>query len=199
MKNVFLLFIVFLTADISFSQSYFQSGLFNISGEASLSFSTSEQEYLGDITRNEIKFAPTVSYFLLDRFSIGLEFSYNYSEKSSGDPVHLRNIGMYLGFGPVIKYYFLNNIVSPFIKAGFSQNIFNITDSYSQDRKSFPGYSAVIGVGLNYFCTNNLAIDTSLDYVYSQKQIEMDVNNDSFFINSNNKTIKLSIGLLYFL
>lgn len=199
MKKVFPFLIVLLISNNSYSQSYFPSGLFNVSGDATISYSKSEQEYIGNITQTEIKFAPASSYFIIDKLSIGLELSYNYFEKKSGEPLDLQDIEMFLGFGPIIKYYFLDNNLSPFVKGGYSHNIFNITDSYFKNRKSFTGFSAVIGAGLNYFITNNLSLETSLDYVFSQKQIEIYETNSSVFLNSNKKTIKLSLGFLYFL
>lgn len=199
MKFVFLFFIVLLISNNSYTQSYFYSGLFNVSGEATISYSNSEQEYIGKITQTEIKFAPAGSYFIIDKLSIGIELSYNYFEKKSDGPVDIKDIEMFLGFGPVIKYYFLDNNLSPFVKAGYSHNIFNITDSYFKTRKSFPGFSTAIGVGVNYFITNSLALESSLDYVYSQKQIEIYDTNSSVFLNSNKKTFSLSIGLSCFL
>lgn len=127
-----------------------------------------------------------------------MEFSYNYYEKSY-EIFDDKDIEMFIGFGTVAKYYFLDKDISPFIKIGYSYNIYNLTDSYFHNRKSFSGYSAVIGAGLNYFLANSLALESSLDYVYSQKQIEIGVENGSVFITSNKKTFKLSIGLLYFL
>ena len=112
---------------------------------------------------------------------------------------HNSEIEMFIGFGPVIKYYLFNNYISPFIKAGYFHNIYNITDHYSHNRKSFPGFSAEIGIGLNYFVTNSFAVESSLDYVFSQKQIEIYAENSSTLIDSNKKTIQLIIGLLYFL
>jgi len=199
MKNIFLIFIVLLISNISFTQSYFHPGLFNISGEASFSYSKSEQNYLGEITEMEIKLAPAISYFFIDKLSISIELSYNYFEKSFEEEYINTDIEMFLGFGPVIKFYLFNNYISPFIKVGYSYNIYNITDSYFNTRKSLPGFSAAIGVGLNYFITNNVAFESSLDYVYSQKKIEIYAENSSSFIDSNKKTIKLNLGLLYFL
>jgi len=199
MKKILLLFIMLFTLNTSFAQSYLSSGLFNISGSATLSYSKSEQSYLGDITEKEIQIAPAISYFFIDKLSVSIELAYNYYEKKYDTENFDPEIEMFIGFGPVIKYYLLDNNISPFIKAGYLHNIYNITDSYSHNRKSFPGFNAIIGIGLNYFITHGFAVESSLDYVFSQKQIEIDAENSSTFVDSNKKAIKLNFGLLYFL
>ena len=151
------------------------------------------------LLKKKLKLSPAVSYFLINKLSISVELAYNYYEKKYDTENFDSEIEMFIGFGPVIKYYLFNNYISPFIKAGYFHNIYNITDHYSHNRKSFPGFSAEIGIGLNYFVTNSFAVESSLDYVFSQKQIEIYAENSSTLIDSNKKTIQLIIGLLYFL
>ncbi len=199
MKKIFFLLMVPFISITSYSQSYFPSGLINVSGGASISYSKSEQEIIGDIKTLEIKFAPAVSYFIIDKLSIGLEVSYNYYEKRIDPTLSFQDFEMFLGFGPVVKYYFLDNNISPFIKIGYSHDIFNITDSYFHRRKYFPGYSVVAGAGFNYFLTDDLALETSLDYSYSLKKKETYSRNSSIWVLSNATTISLNISLSYFL
>lgn len=199
MNKRFLFLLILINSSVSFTQSYLSSGLFNVSGSASFSYSESEQLYLGNITEKEIQFAPAISYFFIDKISVSVELAYNYYEKTFDREIVNSEIEMFISFGTVIKYYLLNNYISPFIKAGYFHNIFNITDYYSNNRKSFPGFSAEIGIGINYFVTKSFAVESSLDYVFSQKQIEIFMENTSTFIYSNKKNIKLIIGLLYFL
>jgi len=92
-----------LSSNILYARSYFHSGLLNVSGEATFSFSNSEEEYLGNISQKEITILPAVSYFILDKLSVGIEFSYNYYEKSY-DIFDKKDIEMFIGFGPVVKY-----------------------------------------------------------------------------------------------
>ncbi len=191
MNTRYLFLLILISSSVSFTQTYLSSGLFNVSGSAAFSYSKSEQSYLGDITEKEIKIAPAVSYFLINKLSISVELAYNYYEKNFDTEIINSEIEMFISFGPVIKYYLLDNNISPFIKAGYLHNIYNITDYYSNNRKSFPGFSAEIGIGLNYFITNNFAVEPSLNYVFSQKQIEIYAENSSTFIYSNKKLLSL--------
>ena len=192
-----ILFLVINTS-ISFPQSYSHSGKFNIAGSASLSYSNYDPPYYVDITEKQISISPSASYFLINRLSVGLELAYNYYEKSLDSGRSIEDINMYLTLGPVIKYYFLENNISPFIKAAYLQSIYNMTESIYSTRKSFPGYSVKFGMGLNYFFTNCFAIETSLDYVYSEREFEIPPEGGPVFEKSSKKSIELNIGTLFY-
>jgi hypothetical protein len=199
MKKTYLL-IIFLLVNTSvlFTQSYLNSGKFNIAGSASLSYSNYNPPYYVDVTEKQISISPSTSYFLINRLSVGLEFGYNYYEKSLDSGNNIEDIDMYLTFGPVVKYYFLDNNISPFIKIGYFHSFYNMKESFYHTRKSFPGFSVKLGMGLNYFLTNSFSIETSLDYVYSEREYAIQPEGGSVFEKANKKSIELNIGTLFY-
>jgi hypothetical protein len=197
-KICVLIMFLLISRSIIFSQSYYHSGKFNIAGSASFSYSNYEPPYYADITEKQISVSPSVSYFLLKGLSAGLEFAYNYYEKSLDSGSYIEDINMYLTLGPVVKYYFLDRNISPFIKAGYLQSIYNMTESIYNTRKSFPGYSIKLGIGLNYFLTNSFSIETSLDYVYNEREYEIPQEGGPVFEKASKKSIELNIGTLFY-
>jgi Outer membrane protein beta-barrel domain len=200
MKNIYLLFsLLLICPNISFSQSYLHSGLYNISGSATFFYTGNDQDAINKFSEIKISIAPTISYFFIDRLSTGIEISYNYDEKNYQPVGSYPDINLYITFGTVLKYYFLDNNISPFVKAGYLHSLYNITVPYNRNRKSFPGYSAELGLGLNYFFSESFSAETSLEYVYSQKKLAIYEFNSVDLKYSFEKTLRLNISLLYFL
>ncbi len=193
-----MILFLLINTSTSFPQLYFHSGKFNIAGSASLSYSNYDPPYYVDVTEKQISISPSASYFPINRMSIGLECAYNYYEKSLDSGRSIEDINMYLTLGPVVKYYFLDNNISPFIKAAYLQSIYNMNESIYYTRKSFTGFSVKLGMGLNYFLTNSFSIETSLDYVHSEREFEIPPEGGPAFEKSSKKSIELNIGTLFY-
>lgn len=87
-------------------------------------------------------FAPTVGYFLTDKFAVGAQV-----EKS--------NTMDKLGAGVFARCYFLNVGKDFKVFSGLNLN----TNDALIDR---PNFNASLGLGVNYFVTNNLALSANL-------------------------------------
>jgi Outer membrane protein beta-barrel domain len=199
MKNIYLLFsLLLICPNISFSQSYLDSADYSLSGSATLYYLQNQIGSNNDFTEKVINIAPTLSYFFYDRFSIGIELAYNYDGKTYQLRGDLSDINMYLSLGPMLKYYFFHNKISPFIKAGYQYDIYNLTEDYYYTRNSFHGYNTEFGIGVNSFFSQDFAGEASLDYVYTKKkELEFSLNAPSY-VDANTKTIRLTISMLYF-
>jgi len=193
-----LLIIVAIISDYCFPQSFLYSGLFSVSGSASFSYSHSNPDYFVDITEKEISISPTISYFIINNLSAGIEVAYNFYQKAYDSDNYIEDINMYLSIGPVIKYYFIDDKIAPFVKVAYLQSIYNEIESVYHSRESFPGFTVKGGFGLNYFFIKSFSVETSIDYSYTQNKIEIYPEGGSPFSDSYRESIKLSIGMLYF-
>ena len=162
MKKIIFLFFISAFIFSLYAQSYISSGKYTLSG--SLSYSSQDTYYPRGLSSNAkfISVSPTVSYFAVNRFSVGLQLSYNYEDYNTEyNPEHIY-IGK-LSLGPLLRYYFIDNKIAPFIEAEYTHDIYNL----SGDNNNYLGYNIGIGFGLNYFITTYFALEPYLTYQYS--------------------------------
>ncbi len=144
--------------------SYLHSGTYNFSG--SIDFTLTTETLPGDVNYTEkfINCSPAGSYFIIDRLSIGLGIDYNYAEKHG---IYADDYNYYdasIAFGPLVRYYFIDDRLAPFAEIAYTHDIFSL----SQNTK-YLGYSASIGLGMNYFATKSFSIEPYIDYQYKTR------------------------------
>ena len=197
MKSLFFSFLVFiLCSQILNAQNYFNKGTYNISGSISY-MSSSIEYYSGTVNDERFTFAPIGSYFLFDKLSTGVEIEYNYYNTSELDFLVYPKYHNTLSLGPIIRYYLLNKRLSPFAEIGYSF-IINDLDYTAEDIKQ-KGYNVQVGLGINYFFTDNFAIEPSASYEYqsTKRMFVVEGNYEKKYMNKKN--ILIEIKLNYFI
>ena len=161
-NNIFSLFIFsLLFTHISFSQEALKKGVYNLSGN--ILYSYSSQTYPGG-SWDEFGFsiAPGINYFIMDNLMLGGNVSFYYEEIESSynnNTIITKGINRRYGIGPTLRYYFSLPNISPFI--GVEADYWKLVGS-DADGKSFTGM-----IGINYFISNNAAIEPYLAYTIS--------------------------------
>ena len=162
---LFVFIIEFNGSSKAQEKSYLHSGTYNFSG--SIDFTSTTETLPGNVSYNEkfINCSPAGSYFVIDKLSIGLGVTYNYIGKPYFSAAGLNYYDVSLEYGPIIKYYFMDEKVAPYIEARYAVDIFNLV---GYDKKY--GYTASIGFGMNYFITKNFSLEPYIKYQYRIKE-----------------------------
>lgn len=161
-KIIFLFIALIFTSNLN-AQSYLSSGKYTLSG--SISYSSQDTYYPNGLSSNAkfISISPTGSFFVVDRFSVGLQLSYNYEDYNTeyfSQHIYVANLAL----GPILRYYFIDNQIAPFIEAEYSHAIINLPGDRNTN---YLGYRADMGFGINYFITTYFALESYIDYQYS--------------------------------
>ena len=135
-----------------FAQEALKKGVYSLSGSITFTNSTNESEY-GETKNLSFFMVPALTYFLVDNLSTGINLSYVYSELS------IRNnkfINRSISFGPVMRYYFTNEKIIPFLEASYRYSN-SLIGNEDMNSFSFAG-------GINYFLSKSVAIEPYIEY-----------------------------------
>lgn len=176
--------------------------------------------YKSDLTNNtlnQLSLIPSVSYFLNDKFSIGLQYQYKTNESTNSSSLQVYNTLIYLQsttkqnnnyYGGLIRYYLFQNTskfnaflnLNPsIIKTDVNSTLIriekdldNVTTSASQASLSqdIDAYDIDLGLSLSYKLISNLAIQLNLRSLMNYGNYK---SNNSDFNSSTNNTTAIKI------
>ncbi|MBF01702.1 MAG: hypothetical protein CMP76_00235 [Flavobacterium sp.] len=134
----------------------------NILLEGNLGFSSSNDKNTETKT-NSFEFNPKAGYFLNDKFALGLELSVGSDKEEVAGTETDKNSNF--GAGVFARYYFLDlgQRFKTYAEAGVG---FNSGKQGLADAK-YSGVGAGAGLGINYFLTENFAINFALTDILS--------------------------------
>lgn len=185
MKKIFLVlitFTLFLKTEYILANDLIKEGTYGIGGSGSISVNHIENNNL-IYNLTSFVFQPNILYFFSKGLALGSVIEYNWV-KSNG----LYNYkSKYWGFGPQIRYYFLQNQYNPFIYINYQyQSDFLKSDGNNNTLKS---NKFSIGLGLDLFIIKNVAIEPSLEYYkyqsdndYKSEGVELNVGLNIFIL-----------------
>jgi len=130
MKKTILLFLI---ASIFYNDADCQITKDNwmVGGNANISL---QQEKLNqsNITGFTIKAAPDIGYFIVDKFAVGVKTNLSYNYVKFNGPGNKNTL---LGFGPLLRYYFLSteNRINIFAESAYQYS----TDFHGHSRNDF--------------------------------------------------------------
>jgi hypothetical protein len=189
MKKIVLI-VMLVVAQSLFAQLPINKGTINISGN--LSYMSQETIY-PDHNKNILMLNPQIGYFIFDNLSLNLTMDFSY--ESSGVDIDGLNTTKY-GIGPSVRYYFDLNKIKPFISFGYS---FTKKIESNESSISYPGQQISIIGGIDYFITNNIAIETNISYrIVVAKEPTYPIDGEHTAYRSYN-TLLIGVGINIFL
>jgi hypothetical protein len=186
MKASIAFLTLFLTTSI-FAQSPIQKGTINLNGNISFS----SQSYgdmddgrnlllLNSDDREVLLLNPQVGYFFIDNISLSL--SLDYSRYSQGGVTNTN-----WAIGPSIRYYFDLEEIIPFLSISYSY-----TEEFnSYDYKVIGSQFGITG-GSDLFITRNVALETTISYLFNNDRLPESLDQKS-------NTILIGIGINIFI
>ncbi len=177
-KILVLVIIVFSTA--MFAQSSVLEGTYTIGGNFSFNSESVNGESSG---YTSLSFSPSLGYFFTDYFYTGISLSYLYS---SGSNYSNNNYG----FGPSLRYYLSKNQISPFFGFSFLYNLSNSDSGSEADYSSFTS-----SLGVDYFVTNFLAIEGTINYSFNNRSTSF----ENYSHSTGSKAFNITFGAKYFI
>lgn len=185
-KKIFSIFLfVLFFSSVLLPQAALKEGVYNLSG--GVSYSSSENTMKNESTRqNNLNISPSYNYFIIDNLLVGCALNFNYTELEYASNYYKSTKFIYrsYGIGPNVRYYFSSQKIFPFV--GASVNYWHDIGS-SQE-----GNRMAVTAGLNFFLTENAAIEPYFEYAKSSyNQPDQKISTFSFgcrmnyFINVN--------------
>ena len=183
--NVIILVpIFFISLNMAYSQDQLKQFVFNIGGSLSYTSTktSSPTSYKYGYTKTEIsELTPTFAIFLVDRFQVGVSWSYLYASSKGYDPDGTYSGGgvmtKQISYGINIRYYYPIDKHAVFIGGGYAYDVY--LDNHV-------GHSYIGESGFDLFVSQSIAVEPSVRYI----QMPM----EGFFYS----TYLLSLGLRYF-
>jgi len=186
MKNLFVLFsILFLLTSFTFGQSEIKQGTFSLNGSISY---TSNYEESSDMDNSTFIFNPRFDFFVIDNLSFGLMLNY-------------QNISFFgknnssWGIGPSARYYFNFENVKPFAGLGYSYS----TENSSLSNDDIINNNIILSVGVDYFLTENVAIETIINYSFINMKLPEAYSSYYSDLNVSRKSLAIGLGINVFL
>ncbi|AYB29480.1 outer membrane beta-barrel protein [Chryseolinea soli] len=206
MKNLFpSLTALWLCLAVSSSMAQTSKGTFLLGGSLGFSsgHSTSTYDYLSTPSKQKqstISLAPNVSYFVIDRLSIGIVTPLSYTQYKREDIDQKTTYRSY-SIGPLIRYYFpLGSHWAIFPEASYSYGWMETMGHYSINgdvfRQTFRGNARNLqgGLGLTYFLNPNIGLEGKFRY-----QSMRDTYNHAGLDHVDNNSFDFTIGVQVYL
>jgi opacity protein-like surface antigen len=179
--NTLVVFLVLVPASV-FAQSPISKGTIILNGNL---YYSSQSYDNSDISYSTLRINPQVGFFIVDNLALNLDLSYEKIDIGI-------DISRY-GIGPNLRYYFDLEKYFPFISIGYSFT------SSSQDGGDYKqtGNQYILGAGISYLITKNVAIEASINYKFDQEDREY----PGFFSDETikSKIIMLGVGFNFYL
>ena len=209
--KILLIFLI-LTASL---YAQFEKKTFGINGNILFSTGQTHTKIVNtnmDVLETKREFTnfsltPSVSYFVIDNFSLGLILTYNnslteYSMVGSlGDPSESTSRGIQLG--PELRYYFKYYQIYPFIlgsyQYGLNKNKFTPSPS-NNDSERYSLHVYRLGVGLSIFITDDVAVESIFAYTNSiEKSKSLSDNSFTESVQFDQDYFALGVGFNYYI
>ena len=168
MKKVFLLAIVLVSTNVILAQT--EQGKIVLSGATGLQFISSNIEYeydgqsLGDVTQTSFSIMPSIGYFVMDNFAVGLTANFSSTtQKDQGDKYTIKST-MIL---PTALYYFpVAGNLKPLVQVGAGLMSTTSEEDYDYDsyKEKFSGLAINFGGGASYFINDFVSLNFGLSY-----------------------------------
>jgi outer membrane protein len=171
---------LFFISGLSSAQSVIERGTFSINGNISF---TSNQEETSDLNSTLFIFNPRFDYFIIDNLSLGLSLNYQHSSFSNFSSSRK-------GIGPSLRYYFNMPAVKPFLGVGYA---------YADDNTSIIYNNMIMNAGVDYFLTDDVAIETILSYTISNVKYPQDYEMFYSDLKTTRKSLSIGLGINIFL
>ncbi|AUC76779.1 outer membrane beta-barrel protein [Olleya sp. Bg11-27] len=132
-----------------------------------------------EIKTSSFDFNPKVGYFLSDELAVGVELSLN-TDKTTDDVADSENKNNTFGAGVFARYYFLElgkrfKTYGEFgVDFDSSKNEQTVASTSSEFKTN--GFGAGLGLGMNYFVTENFAINFGLTDILAYRSDKADVD-----------------------
>jgi len=178
-----------------FAYNYFKYTFTNYSSAGDLVYKTNSIDFT---------FNSSLGYFVVNRLAmgpgifIGTEYI-QYSDYVDGSVYKTHSTIYSVAFNPFLRYYFAKQgKVAFFVLAsgviGYGQNYYSYPDKDGVTQKETTSifvYGGGAGLGLVYFITKNIGLETQLSYNFRQDDLKKDVHKT----NTVNSAITLGAGI----
>ena len=149
----------------------FSEGDFLIEGNISFSSTNNKNT---EVKESSFNFNPKAGYFISDDIAIGLDLAFG-SEKSKFDGQDIDK-SSFVGFGAFARYYFFD-LGKRFKAYGeFGVGYATVKDGISPTEIKVNAFGVGAGLGVNYFITENFAINFALADILSYTSAKADVS-----------------------
>ncbi len=178
--SIIFIFIFLIFSNLSLGQSPIEKGTFSLNGNISFTSNYEEDDFFNSTI---FIFNPRFDYFIINNLSLGLSLYFKNSSFAGTSSSSK-------GIGPSIRYYFDVLNIKPFVGAGYS---------YADDNTSIIYNNAILNLGVDYFLTDNVALETVLSYTF------MDIKYPDVYqtyypdLKSSRKSLSIGLGVNVFL
>ena len=155
---------IIMTVACSNTFAQTEKGNFILGGNTSFTITHNNVETLDEKEKiTNIMLQPYAGYFIFNKFSAGLSVDYDYSST-----IKIADVSVLTDF----RYYFTNSSVKPFVKlnAGYSNQFLDAGYYPHEFRSSAHGLKVGAGAGIAIFFKDNMSIDITGQYFYSNLQ-----------------------------
>lgn len=169
MKRTTLTLLFACIVSMSFAQT--ERGSIFIGGNSKLDFSTNSNIEKSGSDTYQLDFSPRVGYFIFNGMVVGLQIPIQYVKETSdysSDEAHS------VGIAPFIRHYWSSAKIKPYIDASIGLGV--IKSNYTLTSGSFYSSSSHtsknelminFGVGLAYWITKNVSLESGLKFNYT--------------------------------
>lgn len=141
----FILIFVFILSGVLLGQDTVEKGTMTIGSSFDLN---SGYDHHNGSDRTSVRINPGFDYFISQNLSLGVRINYQtYFTENTRSGI--------IGFGPSLKYYFNFDRFTPFIGLNYT---------YAEKARTIQYHSLTLSVGINYFITNKISIESTINY-----------------------------------
>ena len=188
-------YLVFLFSFSSFAQLDKKTWLVGGNGTfSSVDDNFSATTVASEYKRTEIKISPSVGYFVIDKFAMGLKssLSWNKNKGLTANTTLSVSKDIRLDYGPFIRYYFLDK-EKPFnILADLSYQFGNLKFIESNDKGVRNNLSIMAG-SVIYF-NSSVGLELLLGYKIEKEKLTRSTSTPQYFYTDTKKGFQTSIG-----
>ena len=151
------------------------------------------------LTAQQINVAPSVGYFVLDNFALGL--GADYTLNSVTEPGQDKTTDSDLLFGPFARYYLpIGDNVAFFLAGNFGFGNSKDEQTIGGDKQSIETnvFAVGAGPGLTVFSRGGFAIEAILKYNYANSKFDTVSGGMTTSTNTRTNQFALALGMQYY-
>ncbi|HMQ50332.1 MAG TPA: hypothetical protein PKA00_23095 [Saprospiraceae bacterium] len=147
----------------------------------------------------QFNISPSVGYFILDHFALGIGMDYTYN--AIREPNQDKNDGSNLLFGPFVRYYFpVDEDIAFFAVTnfGFGNSSDNQLVGTSQQSIQSNIFAVGIGPGFSIFSNSAIGLEALFKYNYARSVFDTEIAGVKTTTTTRGSQFDLSLGVQFY-
>jgi outer membrane protein W len=202
-KRIFTSIVLLSLAQMAQGQ-FTEQGRFMLGSAVGFATNTSKTSLPGQLPgatepqNTQWNVAPSIGYFLLDNFTLGIGLDYTSSSETRAGEAKTKDSDLL--FGPFARFYLPFGDKALFLQGnfGFGNSSDNFNDGTGNQNINTNIFAIGVGPGFTIFSSDAIGIEALIKYNYARSKFDIDLAGVKTSTTTKTNQIALSLGIQFY-